>query len=53
MVDSKETKTLEQKHNKGVLALSKRKSTSSTAQSKKSSAKNPDKQMAKDWDQVT
>ena len=53
MIESKETKSTEQKNHRGVLTFSKRKVTSSAGQSKKISSKIQDKQVAKDWDQVT
>jgi hypothetical protein len=53
MAETKETKATEHKNHRGVLTFPKRKVTSSSGQTKKISPKIQDKQVAKDWDQVT
>lgn len=53
MSEIKETKGAEHKHHKGTLGFNKRKANATSAQSKKPTVKSQDKQVAKDWDQVT
>jgi hypothetical protein len=53
MIEGKETKITDHKTHRGVLNISKRKVTSGASQQKKVPPKSQDKQIAKDWDQVT
>ena len=53
MVETKETKATEPRNRREVLTFPKRKVTSGVGQPKKTSPKIQDRQVAKDWDQVT